>query len=89
MLESRSYYHPHGETGSKPYKWCVKFLVEQKISFGDQTYVNSVDRGIIGFSREWEAKRWLDNALEMHKNGAYFSQNPIIETGVYNAGVRH
>jgi len=75
MLESRSYYYPAGEKGSAPRKWCVKFVV------------CGCDRGITGFSHEWEAKRWLTNTLEMHRTGTYFSSYPVIETGVYKAGV--
>jgi hypothetical protein len=76
MLESRSYYHPLGERGSEPYKWCVKFVV------------CGCDRGLIGCGTKAEAQKWLDWALDAHKNGTYFSDYLLLDHGVYYTGKR-
>jgi hypothetical protein len=73
MLESRSYYHPLGERGSAPYKWCAKLVV------------CGCDRGLIGCSKRADAQKWLDWALKSHQEGTFFSDYPILESGVYYA----
>jgi hypothetical protein len=72
MLESRSYYHPD-ERGNAPYKWCVKLVV------------CGCNRGLIGCDTKSQAQRWLDRMLDAHKNGTFFSDYPILESGVYYA----
>jgi hypothetical protein len=59
MLESRNCYHLD-EKGSKPYKWCVKFVV------------CGCDRGIVGMSSKQSAQEWLDRHLKYHENGRFF-----------------
>lgn len=73
MLESRSYYYPMGERGSAPYKWCVKLVV------------CGCDRGLIGCKTKSQAQKWLDWVLKAHKDGTFFSNYPIIESGIHRA----
>jgi hypothetical protein len=73
MLESRSYYHPHGETGSKPYKWCVKFIIA------------GTDHGIIGKESKAKAQIWLDCMMEAVIEGRIFQGFNLGETAVYYA----
>jgi len=72
MLESKSYYFSN-ERGAAPYGWCVKLVV------------CGCNRGLIGCDTKAEAQRWLDWALDEHKNGRYFSDYPILESGIYYA----
>ncbi len=73
MLESRSYYHPMGERGATPYKWCVKFVVA------------GADHGVTGMSSKTEAQKWLEDMVEYIKQGRIFQGFKLEDTAVYYA----